>query len=104
MKFKKVLSLALCTILAASAFAGCAPSGSSDKDEQGRTVLSVGNWPAEDTTDVKYLELITKQKSEIEQENPTMTVTPDTWGFDLDTFYSKAAANQLPGLYYANFT
>jgi len=101
---KKLLSLALSAVLAVSALAGCAPSGSSDKDDQGRTVLSVGNWPAEDTTDVDYLEMITRQKAEFETENPTMAITPDTWGFDLDTFYSKAAAGQLPGLYYANFT
>lgn len=100
---KKLLSLMLAAILVVLALAACAPA-TSDKDENGRTVLSVGNWPAEDTTDVDYLEMITRQKNEFETENPTMAVTPDTWAFDLDTFYSKAAANQLPGLYYANFT
>ena len=29
---------------------------------------------------------------------------PDTWAFDLQTFYSKAAAGQLPNVYYSNFT
>ena len=105
MKTKKIIAMILCSAILTVAFAGCSPSNTAnDKDEQGRTVLSIGNWPAEDTTDVDYLETITRQKKEFEEENPTMTVTPDTWGFDLDTFYSKAAANQLPGLFYSNFT
>lgn len=105
MKLKKVLSITLSTAMLAAAFSGCTPSNEAkDKDDKGRTILSVGNWPANDTTDVAYLETITRQKEEFEKDNPNMAIVPDTWGFDLDTFYSKAAANQLPGLYYSNFT
>ena len=106
MKLTKILACVISSACVLAAFSGCTPSQSvnNDKDEQGRTMLSVGNWPAEDTTDVDYLERITKQKEEFEADNPTMAIVPDTWGFDLQTFYSKAAADQLPDLYYANFT
>ena len=105
MKLQKVLSAVLGATMICAAFSGCSSTVAvNDKDDQGRTVLSVGNWPSEDTTDKNYLETITRQRAEFEEENPTMAITPDTWGFDLQTFYSKAAANQLPGLYYANFT
>ena len=104
MKMKKIVLAALATAVLASAFAGCAPSTNSGKNAEGKTVLSVGNWPSEDTTDKAWLERITNQKAEYETENPDIVIEPDTWGFDLDTFYSKASANQLPNLYYANFT
>lgn len=88
--------------IAVVAITGCTPSNTvNDKDEQGRTVISVGNWPV---AEGEYLTWITEKKAEFENENPTMAIVPDTWTFDLQSFYSKAAAGQLPGLYYANFT
>lgn len=101
-KTRKALLMMLVFALMLTAIAGCGQSSSkNDKDEQGRTVLSVGNWPVKEGD---YLTTITRQKEEFEEENPTMAIKPDTWGFDLQTFYSKAAAGQLPDLYYANFT
>lgn len=98
MKTKKLVSMLLATTLAASALTGCTGGNkTSDKDEQGRTVISVGNWPSKEGD---YLTHMTKLKTEFEADNPTMAITPDTWEFDLQTFYSKASAGQLPGLYY----
>jgi len=103
MTIKKTLTSLLAVSIMAAAVAGCTPTQTTinDKDEQGRTVISVGNWPA---TEGEYLTRITKQKAEFEEANPTMAIEPDTWTFDLKSFYSKAAGGQLPGLYYANFT
>lgn len=102
MKLNKILSCIIAVSIAVVAITGCTPSNTvNDKDEQGRTVISVGNWPA---TEGEYLTRITKQKAEFEEANPTMAIEPDTWTFDLQSFYSKAAGGQLPGLYYANFT
>ena len=63
MKLTKILSCVLSSACVLASFSGCTPSQSvnNDKDEQGRTMLSVGNWPAEDTTDVDYLERITNE-------------------------------------------
>lgn len=102
MKTKKVLSVLMATTLVVSALAGCSGGKTvSDKDEQGRTVISVGNWPSSES---EYLTNITRQRTEFENDNPTMAITPDTWGFDLSTFYSKASSGQLPTLYYSNPT
>lgn len=101
-KIRKVLLMMLVFAFLISALAGCGQSTSTnDKDEQGRTVLSVGNWPVKEGND---LTKITMQKEEFEADNTDMAIKPDTWAFDLQTFYSKAAAGQLPNLYYSNFT
>ena len=106
MNLKKILSVVVSAALLAAVFSGCSSSSdrANEKDDQGRTVLSVGNWPPEDTTNVQYLDTLKKQKAEFEAENPDWAIRPDTWEFNLDTFYSKAAAGQLPSLYYSNFT
>ena len=101
MKKSKILSIIVALSLSLTALAGCSSGNVNDKDAQGRTVISVGNWPA---TEGDSLTRITKQKAEFEEANPTMAIEPDTWAFDLQSFYSKAAGGQLPGLYYANFT
>ncbi len=99
---KKLLSGILACVLAVSVFSGCTPTNSvNDKDEQGRTMLSVGNWPSKDGA---YKDTITRQKAEFEADNTDMVIIPDNWAFDIQTFYSKAASNQLPNLYYGNFT
>ncbi len=97
--FLKVLSLCM----ALSILSACTASNNAtnDKDEQGRTVISVGNWPSKEGAD---LDKYTSYKENFEAANPTMAIKPDNWGFDLQTFYSKAAAGQLPTVYYSNFT
>lgn len=100
-KTRKALLMVLLFAFLLSAIAGCGSNKKNDKDEQGRTVISVGNWP---TKEGDYLTKITEQKESFEADNPTMAIKPDTWEFDLQTFYSKAAAGQLPDLYYSNLT
>ena len=98
---KKVLTGVLALTLSVSMLAGCTSGTANDKDEQGRTVVSVGNWPANDGAHKTNIE---KQKAEFEADNPTMAIKPDFWGFDVQTFYTKAASGQLPDVYYSNFT
>ncbi len=99
--FKKVLTGVLALTLSVSMLAGCTSGTANDKDEQGRTVVSVGNWPANESTHKTNTE---NYKAEFEAENPTMAIKPDYWVFDVQSFYTKAAANQLPDVYYSNFT
>ena len=99
---KKVFATAmLCMMLAA--VAGCTPTVTTDRDKnnQGQTIISVGNWHSKEGAS---MDLITKQKAEFEEANPDIAIIPDTWAFNLDTFYSKAAAGQLPNVFYSNFT
>ena len=99
MKTRKILAMCLSISLMTTVFLGCTQN--EQKKVSGTTELSVGNWP---TKEGDYLTRITKDKEEFENENPDILIKPDTWEFDLQTFYSKAAAGQLPDLYYANFT
>lgn len=90
------LSLALC----ASLFTGCGKKAA-DKDDQGRTILTVGLWP---TTEGSSLENLEARKVLFEKENPDVVVQRDHWSFDRKTFFSKAAAGTLPTYFRAQFT
>ena len=97
--FKRTAALALAGILAVSCFAGCGKG--SDKDEQGRTILEVGGYPtkegvAMDNFDAK-IETFMK-------DNPDVNVKGDTYGFSVDTFFSKAAGGQLPNIFTTAYT
>lgn len=98
-KGKRIAALILAGAMTASLFTACGKSA--DKDESGKTVISVGGWPEKnDNTYANY----EKMRTEFEQENPDVSVVPDQWKFDLKSFYPKAAGGQLPNVYESNFT
>lgn len=98
-KGKRIAALILAGAMTASLFTACGKSA--DKDESGKTVISVGGWPEKnDNTYANY----EKKRTEFEQENPDVSVVPDQWKFDLKSFYPKAAGGQLPNVYESNFT
>lgn len=86
--------------MAAGAASGCSGSGG-DKDAQGRTTISVGNWPSKEGTE---LDTFNARKAAFEENNPDVAVEPDTWAFELKTFYAKAAGGQLPTVYLTHYT
>ena len=86
--------------MAAGAVSGCSGSGG-DKDAQGRTTISVGNWPSKEGTE---LDTFNARKAAFEENNPDVVVEPDTWAFELKTFYAKAAGGQLPTVYLTHYT
>lgn len=96
----RFISMAMAAVMCVSCFCGCGKD-TSDKDEQGRTVISIGGWPTQEGTS---LDNYNKQKAEYEANNPDAVITPDTWAFDLKTFYAKAAGGQLPTLFRSMFT
>lgn len=98
-KKMKVVAMMLSGVIALSVMGGCGKSA--DKDENGKTIVSIGDWPEKDGTGKDNAE---KQKAEYEEANPQFTIVPDNWKFDLKSFYAKAAGGQLPTLYSANFT
>ena len=98
-KGKRIAALILAGAMTASLFTACGKS--TDKDESGKTVISVGGWPEKnDNTYANY----EKMRTEFEQENPDVSVVPDQWTFDLKSFYPKAAGGQLPNVYESHFT
>ena len=96
----KIVSFVLSALLITGVFNGCG-NKATDKDDQGRTMIYVSPWPANQG---KELDAMNEQKNKFESNNPDVVVLGDTWKFDLKTFYPKAAAGRLPTIYNANFT
>lgn len=116
MKVRKSLSLLLATVLSISMLAGCgAKTDSKEVATEGAVTeeatseeatseevvaedvtLVVGNWP--DDTKPESVEQHEKLKEEFETANPNVTITPNTYYYEVKTFTAKAAAGQLPNL------
>lgn len=98
--FVKAVSLVMATTMIVAVFAGCG-NKVSDKDEQGRTIVTIGGWPDKEGT---ALDNYNARKSEFEKNNPDVVIKPDYWKFDLKSFYAKAAGGQLPITYDIPYT
>ena len=96
----KVVALVMSMLLICACFIGCTKKAT-DKDEQGRTVISVGSWPS---SEGETLDKMNARKDRFEKANDDVVIVPDTWAFERQTFYSKAAGGQLPTVYMAGFT
>lgn len=81
----------------------CTSCGKKNKavDEQGRTVISIADWPQKEGAS---LDLHEQLKSEFEAENADVVIERDSWTFDLKTFYPKAEAGLLPTVFGSGFT
>lgn len=99
-KTMRIMALALAVIVSLSVFAGCGETAK-DKDEQGRTIVSVGSWPSKEGKD---LDNYTAKKARFEEANPDVVIEPDVWTLDRKTFYAKAAGGQLPTYFSVGFT
>lgn len=101
---KKRLTKAAALIAVISVICGvCSSCGNKTAtvDEQGRTIISVADWPQKSGAELDNME---KLKAEFEAENPDVVIQPDSWTFDLKTFYPKAEAGLLPTVYGTAFT
>ena len=96
----KAVSLVTAVAMSSVMLTGCGSKGS-DKNAQGQTVISVGLWPTREGTE---LDNANARKARFEEANPDVEIKPDTWGFDRNNFYAKAAGGQLPTVYKAGFT
>ncbi len=96
---RRVLAVMLALVLAVGCFTGCGKQ--SDKDEQGRTIISIGGCPEKDE---KKLQSMAEKKERFETANTDLVVKEDNWNFDRQSFASKAAGGQLPNYFGAGFT
>ena len=80
--FNKITAAALAAVLAATMLAGCGTDKSAQKDDQGRTIISIGAWP---TREGKDLDSMNAKKERFEKDNPDVVIQPDNWTFDLKT-------------------
>lgn len=99
-RFQKMfVAVALSMTMTVSLFAGCG-NKKSDKDQDGKTIVSVGEWPTKGTG----VQNMADRKQRFENANPEFTIVPDEWTYELKTFYAKAAGGQLPTVYRVFFT
>ena len=97
----RILSLALALALLAGCFAGCGKTA--EEEETGPVTISVGNWPNAEA-EAKRFEIYEKKKTEFEADNPDITIVPDEWKYDVQTFLAKAEGGTLPDVYQTHFT
>ena len=98
--FIKAVSMVAAVSLSVGLFAGCSKTAN-DKDDQGRTIVSVGSWPSKEGVE---LDNANARKARFEEANPDVVIEPDLWAFDRKTFYAKAAGGQLPTYFGVGFT
>ena len=99
---KKVISLVLVAALSVPCFVGC--GNAEDKDEQGRTIIYPGNYPTDEGTDRDNYD---KRVEEFMAANSDVNIKPSEYAWELQTFYSKGAAGQLPtdfGIFLTEFS
>ena len=91
---KKTVLIALaCTMLA-----GCGTKSGGD----GKINISVSNWPT--SNDKTNAELYGGYLKKMNEKYPDITVKPDTWQYDVNSFLPKAASGQLPTVFQTYFT
>ncbi len=99
-RFTKSIACAVVAIMAVAALSACAAKPASTSGGNGTTdgkvEISIAGWPS---TEGASLDNMTALKEGFEKDNPDITIVPDTWGFDLKTFYPKAEAGLLPSGY-----
>ena len=102
MKVKKVLSLILAASMCATFLSAC---GSKDAatTEDGKVVITVGNWPDEETNAKLYATRM-QLKADFEAQNPDIIIKPDSWSYDVKTFAAKAEGGTLPTVYNTHAT
>ncbi len=103
---KKVISITLAMVLAGTVLAGCGkPAQSSGRNAEGKIVIKIGGTPTERTEkNASVYDLFQANKKAFEAANPDIVVEADTWSFDLRNYLTKAAAGDLPTMFYTSPT
>lgn len=98
---KRLVALVTAVTMAGALMTGCGAGKTSDKNADGKTVFSIGNWPADKG---ELLDRMEAKKARFEEANPDFKVETTNWVYDLKSFYAKAAGGQLPTVYNTAFT
>lgn len=99
-KGMKLVSLLTAVTLMLGVAAGCGDKAS-DKDDQGRTIITAGGYPQSEGKNRDNWDAGVRK---FEEENPDLSIVGDPWKFERKSFYAKAAGGQLPVVYNAGFT
>lgn len=101
---KRNILAATAVILSASlAVSGCGTPQKVEND--GKITISIGGTPKERTEkNATTYDLFMANVEKFEKENPNVKVQADPWSFDLTNYLTKAAANDLPTMYFTSPT
>ena len=97
MKLKKVLALALAASMSVAVLSSCGGK-ENVTTEDGKVVITVGNWPDEETNPKGY-ETRMQMKADFEAKYPDIEIKTDNWSYDMKTFAAKAEGGTLPTVY-----
>ena len=98
---KRIICLITALLMLGSVCTSCGSNTSSSDDK--KVTITIGGWPNENKNPEGYKAAEEKRKAFMEKY-PDIVVETDTWGFSVDTFLPKAAANQLPTYFALPFT
>ncbi len=100
---KKVISIMLAGAMAIGTLSGCGEKKNSAVTDDGKILLTVGNWPDPEVNPANY-ETYIKRKADFEEKYPDIHVEPDYWAYDTQTFAAKAEGGTLPIIYNTHAT
>ena len=95
---KKIISIMLAAVMAIGMLSGCGEKKNAGLTEDGKILLTVGNWPDPEANPTGY-DTAMKRKEAFEEKYPEIHVEPDYWKYDIQTFVAKAEGETLPVIY-----
>ena len=98
MKTRRAFALLIALAMGTTMISSCGKKENTGLTEDGKVILSVGNWPDEETKPESYASRM-KMKEEFEAMYPDIVIEPDTWAYDISTFAAKAEGGTLPIIY-----
>ena len=103
MKKKNIIAISLTALICVGMLNGCGDNkGLKETNSDGKIQFSVSNWP--DDTDPESVKTYEKLKNDFEELNSDLSVVPDTYVYNTQTFNMKANAGEIPTLFETYFT
>lgn len=104
---KKAIGLGLAAVMTVTGLTGCVGTkvDQGGRNADGKIVIKIGGIPVERTEkDAATYDLFQENKKAFEAANPDIIVEADSWSFDLKNYLTKAAAGDLPTMFYTSPT
>ena len=100
----RVAAMGMSLAMAAGVMSGCGDSKKSSADADGKIVITVGDYFADETVNPEAYAKNMKKVAEFEKLHPDIKIEDANWGFDVQSYMAKAEAGTLPTIYYAPLT
>ena len=100
----RVAAMGMSLAMAAGVMSGCGDSKKSSADADGKIVITVGDYFADETVNPEAYAKNMKKVAEFEKLHPDIKIEDANWGFDVQSYMAKAEAGILPTIYYAPLT